>query len=271
MNPILFSIGDFDVRWYSVLIIVSIFISYIMINSESNRFGIKKEFVFNLIFWTVIFGIIGARVYYVVFNLDYYLSNPGEIIKIWNGGLAIHGGLLFGFITILIYCKKYKASVARMLDIIVPALLISQAISRWGNFFNGEAYGSIVPYQTLIDLKIIPSFVIDNMLINGAYRLPMFYFESIWCFIGFVLLLIIRRRKYIKVGQITCVYLMWYSFARFIIESYRSDSLMIGDLKVAKIVSTIMFVIGLICMFIQSRKPKLDELYNKSEEKEIRF
>ena len=271
MSPVLFTIGKFEIRWYSVLIIISILIAYIMINSESNRFNIKKEFVFNMAFWAIIFGIIGARLYYVMFNLDYYLDNPGEIVQIWNGGLAIHGGLLFGFITILIYCKKYKVSLARMLDIIVPALILGQAISRWGNFFNHEAYGSAVPYQTLVNLKIIPSFVMDNMLINGVYHLPMFYFESIWCFIGFILLMFIRRRKYIKIGQITCVYLRWDSVARFVIESYRTDSLMMGDYKVAQIVSLLMFVIGLIYFLIQTRKPKLDELYNSREEKEMRF
>lgn len=271
MNPVFFTIGTFEVRWYSILIIISILISYFLINSESSRFNIKKEFVFNLIFWTIIFGIIGARLYYVLFKLDEYLKNPIEIIQIWNGGLAIHGGIIFGFLCILIYCKKYKAKVSRMIDIIVPALILSQAISRWGNFFNGEAYGSIVPYQTLVNLKIIPSFIIDNMLIKGAYRLPMFYFESIWCFIGFILIMIVRRRKYIKEGQITCIYMMWYGFGRFFIESYRDDSLFLGNFKIAKIVSIILFVIGLIYMLIQSRKPKLDELYNNYEEQNIRF
>ncbi len=270
MNPVIFNIGGFEIRWYSVLIAIAVIIGYFLILSESKRFKIKKEFMFNMMFWTLIFAIIGARLYYVAFNLEYYISNPIEILQIWKGGLAIHGGLLFGAITILIYCKKYQVRVGKILDIIVPALLLGQAIGRWGNFFNGEAYGTIVTYNQLIDMKIIPQFIIDNMFINGAYHLPMFYFESLWCLLGFFLSLFLRRRKYIKDGQLVAFYMMWYGVARFVIEMFRTDALMAGNVKIAQVVSILMFVIGLIVQFIQSRKPKLDELYNKQEE-EIRF
>lgn len=270
MNPVIFNIGGFEIRWYSVLIAIAVIIGYFLILSESKRFKIKKEFMFNMMFWTLIFAIIGARLYYAAFNLEYYISNPIEILQIWKGGLAIHGGLLFGAITILIYCKKYQVRVGKILDIIVPALLLGQAIGRWGNFFNGEAYGTIVTYNQLVDMKIIPQFIIDNMFINGAYHLPMFYFESLWCLLGFFLSLFLRRRKYIKDGQLVAFYMMWYGVARFVIEMFRTDALMAGNVKIAQVVSILMFVIGLIVQFIQSRKPKLDELYNKQEE-EIRF
>lgn len=270
MNPVIFNIGGFEIRWYSVLIAIAVIIGYFLILSESKRFKIKKEFMFNMMFWTLIFAIIGARLYYVVFNLEYYTSNPIEILQVWKGGLAIHGGLLFGAITILIYCKKYQVRVGKILDIIVPALLLGQAIGRWGNFFNGEAYGTIVTYNQLVDMKIIPQFIIDNMFINGAYHLPMFYFESLWCLLGFFLSLFLRRRKYIKDGQLVAFYMMWYGAARFVIEMFRTDALMAGSVRIAQVVSILMFVIGLIVQFIQSRKPKLDELYNKQEE-EVRF
>lgn len=270
MNPVIFNIGGFEIRWYSVLIAIAVIIGYFLILSESKRFKIKKEFMFNMMFWTLIFAIIGARLYYAAFNLEYYISNPIEILQIWKGGLAIHGGLLFGAITILIYCKKYQVRVGKILDIIVPALLLGQAIGRWGNFFNGEAYGTIVTYNQLVDMRIIPQFIIDNMFINGAYHLPMFYFESLWCLLGFFLSLFLRRRKYIKDGQLVAFYMMWYGAARFVIEMFRTDALMAGNVKIAQVVSILMFVIGLIVQFIQSRKPKLDELYNKQEE-EIRF
>ena len=271
MNPIIVSFGGFDLRWYSVLIATAIVIAYFMIMSESRRFQVKQEFMFNLMFWTLLFAIVGARLYYVVFNLNYYLDNPAEIIQIWNGGLAIHGGLIAGALTIFIYCKKYKANLGKILDIIIPALLLGQAIGRWGNFFNSEAYGSAVSYQTLINMKIIPQFIIDNMYINGAYHLPMFYFESIWCFLGFVFSLFIRRRRYIKNGQLAGFYLMWYSVGRFVIEIFRTDSLMIGGFKVAQIISVLLFLCGIYIQFVQSRKPKLDDLYNSIEDKEINF
>lgn len=270
MNPVIFNIGNFELRWYSVLIAIAVIIGYVLIINESRRFKIKKEFMFNMMFWTLIFAIIGARLYYVVFNLEYYRTNILEIFQIWKGGLAIHGALLFGAITIIIYCKKYKVRVGKILDIIVPALLLGQAIGRWGNFFNSEAYGSIVTYQQLENMKIIPQFIIDNMFINGSYHLPMFYFESLWCLLGFFLSLFLRRRKYIKDGQLVAFYMMWYGVARFVIETFRTDALLFNGIRVARVVSVLMFVIGLVIQFIQSRKPKLDELYNKAEE-EVRF
>lgn len=270
MNPVIFNIGNFELRWYSVLIAIAVIIGYVLIINESRRFKIKKEFMFNMMFWTLIFAIIGARLYYVAFNLEYYRTNVLEIFQIWKGGLAIHGALLFGAITIIIYCKKYKVRVGKILDIIVPALLLGQAIGRWGNFFNSEAYGSIVSYQQLENMKIIPQFIIDNMFINGSYHLPMFYFESLWCLLGFFLSLFLRRRKYIKDGQLVAFYMMWYGVARFVIETFRTDALLFNGIRVARVVSVLMFVIGLVIQFIQSRKPKLDELYNKAEE-EVRF
>ena len=270
MDPIAFSIGGVDVRWYSILILVGVFLAAMLIKFESNRFRINKEFMFNLVFWTLIFGIIGARLYYVLFNLDYYLESPIEILKIWNGGLAIHGGIIVGLLVIIFYTKKYKANTMKILDIAVVALILAQAIGRWGNFFNGEAFGTAVPYDTLINLKVIPQFIIDNMYINGEYHLPMFFFESVICFLGFIIMLFIRRRKYIKVGQITGFYLIWYGFLRFIIEIFRTDSLMLLNIKVAQVVSIIMVIVGLSIIFTQSKKPKLEELYNTAEE-DIRF
>jgi len=268
---IAFSIFGFDIRWYSILILVGVLLAFLIVNSETKRFGIKKEFMFNLMFWTIIIAIIGARIYYVLFNLDYYLSNPSEIIKIWNGGLAIHGAIIGGSLTMIIYCQKYKAPLSRVMDMVVPALLLGQAIGRWGNFFNQEAYGSIVAYQNLLDMKIIPQFVIDNMYINGSYHLPMFYFESLWCLLGVIVLFIIRRIKYIKCGSVTSVYLIWYGLGRFVIEAYRTDSLMFGNIKIAQVISVLFVLIGVVVILIQSRKPKLDDLYNTNEIEEIKY
>jgi phosphatidylglycerol:prolipoprotein diacylglycerol transferase len=193
-----------------------------------------------------------------------------EILNFRDGGLAIYGGLIFGAITLCISLKIKKINVLDFFDRIVPCVAIAQAIGRWGNFFNGEAFGTAVPYDTLINLKVIPQFIIDNMYINGEYHLPMFFFESIICFLGFIIMLFIRRRKYIKVGQITGFYLIWYGVLRFIIEIFRTDSLMLLNIKVAQVVSVIMVIVGLSIIFTQSKKPKLEELYNTAEE-DIRF
>ena len=266
MSPYIFQAGPFALRWYSVLILIGVVLAYKIISSECNRFHIKTEFVFNMLFWTLLLGIIGARIYYVIFEWDYYSSNLSEIFKVWKGGLAIHGGLIAGTIVILIFCKKYKFDARKMFDIIVPGVIIAQAIGRWGNFFNSEAYGSVVEYDTLIKMRIIPQFVIDNMEINGSYHLPMFYFESLACIIGFIILLIIRRRPYVKKGQIVGTYLVWYGFIRLIIEAFRTDSLMLYNIKIAQLVSVVMIIFGFYLIAVQARKPKLDELYNSFED-----
>ncbi len=267
MSPVIFKLGNFELRWYSVLILVGVFIAYRLVISEARRYHIKNEFIFNMMFWALIMGILGARIYYVIFEWNYYKVNILEIFKIWKGGLAIHGGLIAGGITIIVYCKRYRADARKILDIVVPGLILAQAIGRWGNFFNGEAYGSVIEYDKLASIKIIPQFIIDNMYINGNYHLPMFYFESIACLIGFILLLIIRRQKYIKRGQIVGTYLVWYGVVRIIIEIFRSDSLMFFDIKVAQLVSAVMIIIGTYLIGVQVRKPTLEDLYNTYDDK----
>lgn len=270
IGPVAFEFLGFEVRWYSLCILGAVVVAYFLIMNESKRQKVKTDFVFNMMFWTIIFGIVGARLYYVAFSFADYKDNLVEIFQIWKGGLAIHGGLLAGLITVLLYCKKYKVNTIRILDICSPALLIAQGIGRWGNFFNFEAYGSITTYETLQKMKIIPGFIIDNMYINGSYRLPMFYFEFLACLLGFIIILFIRRRKYVKIGQVFSFYLIWYGIARFFIEIFRNDSLMVGNLKMAQVVSVAMVIFGVVLFIVKQRKPILEDLYNRPAE-EIRF
>ena len=269
MNPVAFTIFNVDVKWYSIFILAGIIIAYILIRGEAKKFNINNDFITNLLFWVIIIGIIGARAYYVVFNWSYYSSHLNEIYKIWEGGLAIHGGILFGGITLIMYCKKYKISPLRMLDICAPYLLLAQGIGRWGNFFNSEAHGAATTLSYLKSIKIIPEFVIYGMNIGGTYYIPTFYYEFLWCILGMIIILIIRRLKYIRLGQQVGFYFMWYSIGRFFIESTRTDSLMLGYIKVAQLVSIILFVIGLIIILVQSRKPKLVDMYNNHENIEV--
>lgn len=262
MNPILITIGSYSVHWYSVLILAGILIAYIGIKAEARRFNINKNFLSNMAFWTIIIAIIGARLYYVLFNLDYYSEHVNEIYKIWEGGLAIHGAIITGTLFVIMYCKKYKVNVMRMLDIVAPYLILAQAIGRWGNFFNSEAYGTVTTLEALQGMKIIPEFVIKGMNIGGVYYTPTFYYESLWCILGFIVLLIVRNLKYTHIGQTTGLYFVWYSIGRFVIEGMRLDSLMFGDFRVAQLVSIGLFVIGLVIILAQMRKPKLESLYN---------
>lgn len=268
MSPYLIELGNFRIKWYSIFILIGIIISAIFIIKEGKKFNITKDFLINLIFWTIFFGIIGARLYFVAFSWDYYSNNLSEIYKVWEGGLAIHGGLIFGIATIIIYCKKYKISPWRILDIVAPCLLLSQAIGRWGNFFNQEAYGPVTTLESLQNLYI-PKFVINGMFINGEYHLPTFFFESIWCLLGFIVIMIIRRYKYLKIGQQIGTYFIWYSAFRFFIEYYRQDSLKFYGFRVAQIVSIALFLIGVVVVSVQSKKPKLEELYNDDKNIEV--
>lgn len=264
MNPIFLEIGPIQIYWYSIFILIAFIIGGYLAIKEAKRFNISTDFMTNLFFYLVPIVLIGARLYYVLFNLDYYLANPIDIIKVWEGGLAIHGGLLAGLLFLIFYTRKYKVSTIRMLDIAVVSVIIGQAIGRWGNFFNSEAYGPIVSLEFLQQLHL-PNFIIDGMLIDGFYRQPTFLYESIWCCIGFIIMFLLRYTKYLRLGQLTSFYLVWYGIERFIVEGLRTDSLMLGPLKMAQIVSLVMVVVGFILFIVLQRKPVFENRYNDKE------
>lgn len=258
MNPILIEIGNIKIYWYSVMILLGVLIGSYLVLRESKRFNISKSKISDMLFYTIIFGIIGARIYYVIFNFDYYINSPIDIIKVWEGGLAIHGGIIAGVIYLIYYTKKNNLNTLLITDICVPGVLIGQALGRWGNFFNGEAHGPITTLEYLQNLHL-PKFIINGMNIDGNYYIPTFFYESLWCLIGLIIVLLIRRILKIKKGNITGFYLIWYGIGRFLIEQLRTDSLMLNTLKQAQIISIIMIIIGII-MLIFSRK---GEEYNK--------
>ena len=251
MNPEMFSIGNISIKWYSFLIFIGVLIAFFLADREGKKKGFAKDLIFDMGFWVVIFGILGARIYYVLFNFSAYKDNLLEIFMLWKGGLAIHGGIIAGLITMIIYCKKNNVKLFDMTDIAVPSLIIAQAIGRWGNFFNGEAHGPVTTLDNLQSMGFIPDFVISGMKINGIYYHPTFFYESIWCLLGFIVLIVIRKfLKNLKPGQFTCVYLVWYGIGRFFIESLRTDSLMFLGLKAAQLVSLIMIFSGLILFIV---------------------
>lgn len=254
MNDVMFNLGIFQIKWYSFFIFLAMLTACLIIFKESKKKNVPDNYLTNLIFYGLIIGILGARLYYVIFNLDYYLNNPSQIFAIWNGGLAIHGGLISALIFLIIYSRKNKINILQMLDIMVVGVIIAQAIGRWGNFFNQEAYGNIISLRALKNMHL-PKFIIDGMYISGFYREPTFLYESICSLIGFILLLILRATKKLKTGQLTAIYLIWYGIVRFGIETLRSDSLMLGQIKVAQLVS-LLFVISGIALFIYSYKKK---------------
>ena len=259
MNRVAFNIFGFNVYYYSLCILLGVIVAYILITREGKKQGLPKEFISDLIFYTLIIGILGARVYYCVFNLDYYLANPSEILKIYNGGLAIHGGVIAGLIFVYFYTKKKNISFIKILDIIAPAVIIAQSFGRWGNFFNQEAHGEITTYQNLKNMHI-PEFIINGMHIEGKYYYPTFFFESIWCLIGFIILMIARRNKNLRKGFQIGFYFIWYGIGRFFIEALRTDSLMFFGLKIAQIVSLIGIIIGIIIIVTNRNKKYYNEM-----------
>ena len=257
----MFSIGSISITWYSVCILIGIALAGLIIGKEAKKHNIPNYFVTNLIFWCVVFGIVGARIYYVIFNLDYYSVYPMEIIKIWNGGLAIHGGIIGGVITLIMYSRKYSINPIRMMDIAVPGVILAQALGRWGNFFNSEAHGGRVAISFLEGLHL-PEFIIEGMHIGGNYYHPTFLYESILCIIGFIIMILVRKIKKLKLGQIASIYLIWYGIIRFFIESLRTDSLMLGSFKMAQIISIVMILVG-VAMFIISLVKNTDYIDRK--------
>lgn len=270
MSDTLIDLGFISIKWYSFIICLALVIGILLITKEAKKFKIDDNFMTNLLFWTIIVSIIGSRLYYVIFEWDYYSSHLIDIFKVWKGGLAIHGAIIGGAIFIILYTRKYKINTLKICDIIVPALCIGQAIGRWGNFFNSEAHGPATTLSFLQSIRL-PQFIIDGMYINGTYYQPTFLYESIWTLIGFIILIILRRYKRLKIGYLTGIYFMWYSIGRFIIESLRTDSLMLGNFKMAQVISVILFVIGLIIFILSHRGSKLDNLYNEKEEANIKF
>ena len=243
-----------NITFYSLCILLGVIIAYIIITRESKKNKIDSKVMDDIIFYGLLCGIVGARLYYVIFNYNYYFNNIDEIIKVWHGGLAIHGGIIFGSIFVYIYSKRKNINFIKLTDIILPGVLIAQAIGRWGNFFNQEAYGIMVSKE-LLNKLLIPNFVIKGMFIDNNYYLPTFYIESIFCLIGFIIIIILRKKFKLKEGFITSFYLIWYGLLRLIIEYFRLDSLMIGPFKMAMIVSLISIILGII-LFIYKRKEK---------------
>lgn len=252
-----FNIGSITIRFYSLCILLGIILAYIVIMKEVKRQKLNTDIIFNIIFYGLLVGIIGARVYYVLFNFDYYTFHLDEIIKVWYGGLAIHGGIIGGVLVVYLYSRKRNLPFFQLTDLILPGVILAQAIGRWGNFFNQEAYGMMVS-KGLLQKLLVPNFIIKGMYIKGSYYLPTFYFESIICLLGFIIMLIIRN-KTSKRGYITAFYLIWYGLFRFIIEYFRTDSLMLFNIKIAMVVSGLMVVFGILLIIINKRSIRSKE------------
>ncbi|MBC1785834.1 prolipoprotein diacylglyceryl transferase [Listeria welshimeri] len=243
LDPVAIQMGSLSVKWYGVIIASAVVIALLLALSEANKRKMDKEIIVDLLIWAIPISIISARIYYVIFEWDFYKNNLGEIIKIWHGGIAIYGALIGAVLTAIIFSRVKKISFWQLADVVAPSLIIAQAIGRWGNFMNQEAHGAETT-RAFLERLHLPDFIINQMFIDGIYYQPTFLYESLWNVLGFILLLIIRRTK-IRSGELFLSYVIWYSFGRFFIEGMRTDSLMWGDFRVSQVLSLLLIVLSI--------------------------
>ncbi|MDB4866676.1 MAG: prolipoprotein diacylglyceryl transferase [Cohnella sp.] len=225
LDPIAFTLGPLSVHWYGIILGLGALVGLMLAIQEGKRFGITPDFFLDLLLYGVPSAIIGARIYYVAFKWDYYRNHLMESFQIWNGGIAIYGALIGALICGYFYTRAKGYRFWRIVDICAPSLLVGQMIGRWGNFVNQEAYGGPVEESFLRKTLHLPAFIVNQMNVDGIYHHPTFFYESMWSLLGLIILFIIRRQKFLKVGELFMVYIIWYSIGRFFIEALRTDSL----------------------------------------------
>lgn len=248
-------LGPLTIHWYGIIIGLGIVLSFIYALNEAKRRGLDRKHIDNMAFWVILAGVLGARMYFVVFNLSYFLENPGEILAVWKGGLAIHGALLGGAAAYFIYIKLQKIHWLLYADVLMPGVLLAQAFGRWGNFFNSEAFGrpTDLPWKLFIPAGKRPAGFEQFDFFH-----PTFLYESLWNLLGFIVLVWLSRKIYKTeskkmYGTILCAYMVWYSFGRFLIESLRMDSFYLGQFRVAQIASIILFIVGLVGLIYKGK------------------
>lgn len=242
-GPDLVKIGPLTLRWYGLLIAIAIFLGLTLSQRLAQYRRIAPERIGDLAVWLVLAAIPCARLYYVAFEWDTYRQHPEQIIAIWQGGIAIHGAILGGIVATLLYSWFQKLSFWQLADLVAPSVILGQAIGRWGNFFNSEAFGgpTDLPWKLLIPPdRRPPEFA------SSEYFHPTFLYESLWNLMVLGLLLtIFFRYPQAKRGTLFLVYAIAYSAGRFWIEGLRTDSLMLGPLRIAQVVSLVSIAIGL--------------------------
>jgi phosphatidylglycerol---prolipoprotein diacylglyceryl transferase len=247
-------IGPLNLRWYGLLIASAVLIGLALSQRLAQARQLNPDLVGDLLVWLIVGAIPGARLYYVLFQWSYYSQHPDQIFAIWRGGIAIHGAIIGGTLAAILFGKIKHCSFWRLADVVAPSLILGQAIGRWGNFFNSEAFGSPtdLPWKLLIPADRRP-----DGLESVVYYHPTFLYESLWNLMVFgILMILFIRFPQLKRGTLFLVYAIAYSLGRFWIEALRTDSLMFGPLKMAQMVSLVGITfggIGLIWLYLLRR------------------
>ena len=264
VNRVAFELFGLPIYWYAIIIVSGVIIAMWLSTREAVRVGLKPDDVTDFMLIGLPVSIIGARLYYILFDLQYYIDDPSQIFNIRSGGIAIYGALIAGGFWLYFFFQRNFISPWTFLDIAAPSVLLAQGIGRWGNFMNHEAFGAEVS-RSFLESLYIPKFIIDNMYIDEAYRQPTFLYESVWNVIGFIVLIFLRKKTgLLKEGEVFLSYLIWYGFGRFFIEGMRTDSLyLFGDIRVSQALSALLFF-GAIGLLIWRRKNQTLKDYNRS-------
>lgn len=279
-------LGPISIAFYALAILTGVMVALYLGLKESEKIGLNPDLLYDGIIWILPLAILGSRLYYVIFEWDRYRGDFAQIFNFAEGGLAIHGAFLTAVVAVVIYARIKKFDLLKALDLVAPGFLVAQALGRWGNFFNQEAHGFVIgnltnnqPNLTLDEQRAflettlrLPKFIVDNMYLQGPsglnYYHPTFFYESMWNITGFGLMLVLRRTKLIRSGDLIGIYLIWYSVGRFVIEGMRTDSLYFGEsnLRTAQVVSILsvlagIAVIGLNWFFF--KRPKYADVLNE--------
>src|SRR3989442_1322421 len=246
-GAIAFQVGPLTIRWYGILMATAILVGFWLADREAKHEGLPSEKVLNAGQWAIIAGLIGARIYEVIFNWDYYGRHLAKIPAVWEGGLAIHGGLIAGTLVGLWVASRERLPIRQALDVAAPSIALGQAIGRWGNFFNEEAFGTptSLPWKLYISPQNRPL-----QYASSEYFHPTFLYESIWDLAVFVALISVRRRLSGRPAAVFYLYIALYSVGRFLIEAIRLDSFWLGPFRVPQIASLVGICLALILLFV---------------------
>lgn len=244
VNQAAFYIGSKPIYWYALIILSGFLIALLFTEKSAKKRGINPENVFDIALYGLIAGIICARIYYVVFDFSSFKDNLWDVFKIWEGGLAIYGGIIGGVLTALVYCRVKKLKTLKIFDIFTPGLLIGQAIGRYGNFFNAEVYGR-------------ETSSVFGMSINGAAPVhPLFFYESCWNIIGLIIILLVRDRKKAD-GQVFFMYTLWYAAGRLVLEGMRQKQYILyafSGVGISQLVSAALIVVSIAAFFLLGKR-----------------
>ena len=276
MDRIAFSLFGIDVNWYGLIITCGMILAVLYALWHAKHEGVKSDHIIDLALALIFCGVIGARLYYVIMEFDQYLVSGGTFLQnlggtlynciaIWNGGLAIYGGIIAGFLAALAVARAKRIPFPVIADIAGPAVMVGQIIGRWGNFVNVEAYGAetTLPWR----MGVLYSFNDGVSFVSEKFVHPTFIYESLWNLLGLILITYFYKKK--KFHREMCLsYMTWYRIGRMLIEGVRADSLYVGSIRISQLVGFVTFVVGAVLIIVNLRRVKRNVPADKQEEEE---